>query len=79
MHYVYILQSKIDNSRYIGVTTDLKGRLQEHNSGSSKYCSSKHPYRFIWCCIFTKKRKAYRFELYLKSSSGYAFTKKHLI
>lgn len=79
MYYVYILKSEIDSSRYIGVTTNLKRRLQEHNSGSSKYCSSKRPYQLIWCCIFTNKKKAYEFELYLKSSSGYAFTKKHLI
>jgi len=78
MYYVYILKSKIDNSRYVGTTADLKRRLQEHNSGSSRYCSSKCPYRLIWYCIFTDKKKAYRFELYLKSSSGYAFTKKHL-
>jgi len=79
MYFVYILQSEIDNSRYIGFTADIKRRLQEHNSGSSKYCSSKRPYKLIWCCIFSNKKKAYEFELYLKSSSGYAFMKKHLI
>lgn len=79
MYYVYILSSKIDYSRYIGVTGDLKRRLKEHNSGLSKYSSSKRPYKLIWCCIFTNKKKAYEFELYLKSSSGFAFTKKHLI
>lgn len=79
MYFVYILQSRVDGSRYIGVTTDLKRRLQEHNSGSSRYCNSKRPYKLVWCCIFANKKKAYEFELYLKSSSGYAFTKKHLV
>jgi predicted GIY-YIG superfamily endonuclease len=79
MYYVYILRSKKDQSRYIGITNDLKRRLQEHNSGSAIYSSKKRPYQIIWCCIFVSKNKAYDFERYLKSSSGYAFTKKHLI
>lgn len=79
MYYVYILKSEIDNSRYIGVSIDLKRRLKEHNSGLSEYCNSKRPYQIIWCCVFANKKKAYEFELYLKSGSGFAFTKKHLI
>ena len=79
MYYVYILQSKKDDSCYIGVTTDLKRRIQEHNSGSTKYSNSKRPYKLIWYCSFPNKRRAYDFERYLKSSSGYAFTKKRLV
>ena len=79
MYYVYILKSQKDKTRYIGVTTDLERRLQEHNSGSVQYSRSKRPYRLVWYCVFTSKQKAYNFEQYLKSSSGYAFTKKRLI
>ena len=79
MYFVYILKSKIDGSRYIGVTTNLKRRLREHNTGSSKYCNSKRPYILTWFCAFSIKEKAYKFELYLKSSSGHAFAKKHFI
>lgn len=79
MYYVYILQSQKDGSRYIGVTTDLKRRLQEHNAGNVRYSNSKRPYRVQWYCAFTNKQKAYDFEKYLKSSSGYAFTKKRFL
>lgn len=79
MYYMYILQSKKDNSRYIGVTADLKKRFQEHNSGGAKYSSTKRPFILQWYSAFAEKQKAYEFERYLKSSSGYAFTKKHLI
>ncbi|MBU2109770.1 GIY-YIG nuclease family protein [Patescibacteria group bacterium] len=79
MYYVYILQSKKDNSRYIGTTNDLKRRVQEHNSGSSKYSRFKRPYHLIWYSAFRNKQKAYDFEKYLKSSSGYAFTNKRFI
>jgi len=79
MYYTYILQSKKDKSRYVGVTADLKKRLQEHNSGNSTYSNTKRPYELKWCSAFIDKQKAYQFERYLKSSSGHAFTNKHLL
>ncbi|MDP1707132.1 MAG: GIY-YIG nuclease family protein [bacterium] len=79
MYYVYILQSQRDDSRYIGVTTDLKKRLYQHNLGNSTYSDKKRPYKINWYSAFVSKEKAYAFEKYLKSSSGYAFTKKRLL
>lgn len=79
MYYTYILKSKIDSSKYIGVTTDLKQRLQQHNWKETKSNKSKAPFVVVWYCGFTKKEKAYDFEKYLKSSSGFAFTNKHLL
>ena len=79
MYYVYILKSEKDASKYIGVTANLKRRLLEHNNGNAHYSNTKRPYKLIWYSAFTDKTKAYGFEKYLKSSSGYAFTKKHLI
>jgi len=79
MYYTYILKSKKDDSKYIGSTTDLSKRLKEHNYGKSTYTDSKKPYILIWYCAFIEKEKAYNFEKYLKSSSGYAFSKKHLL
>ena len=79
MYYVYILRSMRDDSRYIGVTADLRKRLKEHNVGLSKYSDSKRPYKINWYCAFLNKQKAYSFEKYLKSSSGFAFRNKHLI
>ncbi len=79
MYYTYILQSQKDDSRYIGVTTDLKKRLVEHNVGGSIYSKTRRPYKIIWYAAFANKVRAYAFEKYLKSSSGYAFAKKRLI
>jgi putative endonuclease len=79
MHYVYILQSQKDSSFYIGVSSDLKRRLHEHNTLNSDYSSRKAPFVIKWYCAFDKKDKAYTFEKYLKSSSGYAFWKKRFI
>jgi len=79
MHYVYILKSRKDKTRYVGLMTDIKRRLQEHNSGSAQYSRSKRPYMLVWYCAFTNSQKAYDFEKYLKSNSGYAFTKKRFL
>ncbi|HEY4510425.1 MAG TPA: GIY-YIG nuclease family protein [Candidatus Paceibacterota bacterium] len=79
MHYVYILQSQRDESFYTGVTDSLKERIKEHNSGSNKYSSSRKPLSLIWYCAFEDKKKAYDFEKYLKSGSGFAFRNKHLV
>ncbi|MFH1170025.1 MAG: GIY-YIG nuclease family protein [Candidatus Vogelbacteria bacterium] len=79
MYYVYILKSLKDNSYYTGVTINLEKRLTEHNSGYSAYSSSKIPFEIVWHCTFLDRSKAYNFEKYLKSSSGFAFRNKHLI
>ncbi len=37
MRYVYMLQSETAaGRRYVGVTSDLKQRLRDHNSGKSR-------------------------------------------
>ena len=79
MHYVYIIQSSRNDSFYIGHSTDLKKRLDNHNSGSVKATASQVPYRIRWYCTFSQKEKAIEFEKYLKKGSGYAFMKKRLI
>jgi len=76
MYYVYIIKSKKDKSRYVGITKDLKQRLQEHNRGIVKFTASKLPYILVWYCAFSSKKKALEFERYLKSGSGIAFARK---
>ena len=78
MYYVYILRNE-SGEKYIGITQDLKKRLQEHNNGETKTTKNNGVYKIIWYCSFIDKARAYEFEKYLKSSSGYAFTNKRLI
>ena len=79
MHYVYILKSEKNKKYYTGVTDNLKRRIKEHNSGNSDFTSWSGPYKLVWYCAFYSKEKAYKFEDYLKSSSGFAFRNKTLI
>jgi predicted GIY-YIG superfamily endonuclease len=57
MFYVYILISQKDQSKYVGVTEDLKKRVKEHNSKQSVYSSTKAPYSLVWYCAFKEKER----------------------
>ncbi len=48
--YIYILESLKDKSHYIGISSDPKRRLEEHNSGKSLYTKRKRP----WIIIYTE-------------------------
>jgi putative endonuclease len=79
MHYVYILQSLVYGSYYVGSTTDLKRRFSEHNKGAVRSTSSKRPYKIVWYCGFSSKNKALDFEKYLKHGSGFALARKRFV
>jgi putative endonuclease len=77
MWYVYLPESETsDGQRYVGLTSDLKQRLVDHNSGKSAHTSKYVPWRLVTYVAFTNRRKAEAFERYLKSGSGHAFAKK---
>jgi putative endonuclease len=79
VYYVYLIQSlAAQGERYVGMTTDLKQRLQEHNAGKSSYTSKCRPWKLTTYIAFTDLAKAEAFERYLKSGSGHAFASKRL-
>jgi len=78
MWYVYILKCK-DGSPYIGCTSDVERRIDEHNSHKVHYTKDKTPVEINVYIAFKEKYKAFEFEKYLKSGSGIAFRNRHLI
>jgi putative endonuclease len=48
MFFVYILISKKDNKRYIGMTSDLNRRLFEHNTGLVKSTKNRTPLELVY-------------------------------
>jgi predicted GIY-YIG superfamily endonuclease len=78
MYYVYILLCA-DHSPYTGFSEDLKARIDRHNQGYVPATKSRRPVKLVFYCAFTDKYKALEFEKYLKSGSGRAFMKKHLL
>ncbi len=69
MFYVYLIQSKIDHSYYIGYTSDLKKRLTEHNQDKTKSIKHKIPYILIYYEAYNNKTEARKREIELKKKS----------
>jgi predicted GIY-YIG superfamily endonuclease len=77
--YVYILQSIAGPERYyVGITGDLRSRLQKHNAGAVTHTSKFAPWAIKTYVAFSDEKRAIEFEKYLKSASGRAFAKKRL-
>jgi predicted GIY-YIG superfamily endonuclease len=76
--FVYILRSESDPDRhYVGRTADVDNRLAWHNDGPSGYTRNHRPWSVIVSVEFPDESHAARFERYLKSGSGRAFSKRH--
>ena len=79
IYFVYSIQSKNNPDRYyIGLTSDVELRLEEHNAGKSIHTNKFKPWNLITYTAFADKSRAEKFEAYLKTSSGRAFAKKRL-
>jgi predicted GIY-YIG superfamily endonuclease len=78
MQYVYILACA-NGKHYIGCSSNLKDRLQRHQNGHVPATANILPVQLITYTAFEDKYKAFEFERYLKSGSGRAFAKRHLL
>ena len=78
MHYTYILESLSKKAeRYIGRTADLRRRLTEHNAGKCPHTAKYKPWKLKIYFAFDDPDICARFERWLKSGSGHAFSKRH--
>ncbi len=55
MFYTYILRSEKDKSYYIGTTSNLTNRLQEHNFGNTNYTKLKRPWVLLYSEEFSTR------------------------
>lgn len=72
-HYIYVLESSLDENRYIGYTTNLKERLKAHQKGLNFSTKFRRPFKLIYFegCLNIKDAK--RREDYLKTTQGRRF------
>ena len=79
MYCVYLLRSRrFPEKVYIGVTTDLNKRLEQHNAGlGSAYAAKYAPWSVVVTINFENRLRAEAFERYLKSGSGHSFARRH--
>ncbi|MFA6398139.1 MAG: GIY-YIG nuclease family protein [Patescibacteria group bacterium] len=70
MYYTYVLKSQKDNKLYIGYSTDLQKRFQEHQKGLVRSTKDRRPFKLIFYEAFKDKRDAIRRERYFKTDKG---------
>ena len=76
--FVYIIRSDADPSRhYTGISSNVGVRLEWHNRGPCGYTLHYRPWSLVVALEFPTEHDARRFERYLKSGSGRAFSKRH--
>ena len=73
MFFTYIIQSQVDNSYYIGHSSDINKRLEYHNEGLSRYTSKKIPWKLVYIETFHTKGEASKRELFLKKQRNRSF------
>ncbi len=73
MFYVYILQSEVDGSYYIGFTENLEKRISQHNNGESNYTRRKMPWKLAYFEAFETKADAIKRERFLKAQKNKVF------
>jgi putative endonuclease len=67
---VYILLFLKDENFYVGYTTDLPRRLDEHFQGRNTSTAPRRPFVLVHCEYYLAKADAERRETYLKTAKG---------
>ena len=77
--FTYILYSPSYNKHYFGYTSDLKRRLEFHNSGLSTFIKKFLPWNLIYFEEFDSRSEAMKREKFFKSYQGYKWLKENKI
>jgi len=77
-YYIYVLLSLKDGKLYIGLTTNLKKRLQEHTRGDVQSTKKRRYLKLIHYEYFINQKDAEAREIFLKSGYGHRQLKEIL-
>jgi len=82
-YWVYILRNDITGKLYKGQTSDLKSRLDRHNtheSGSMRYTyRQKGQWRLIYSEEYSTRGEAMKREKFLKTGQGREWIKANIL
>ncbi len=76
MYYVYVLKQKDSVHYYVGYTSNLLKRLKQHQENLTISTRSRQ-WQLVYYFACHNQLVAMKFERYLKTGSGRAFTIKH--
>jgi len=66
----YILYSSKLDKYYVGSTTDMPRRLEDHNRGKEKFTRTGCPWILVYTEVFIELLDARRRELYIKKQKS---------
>jgi putative endonuclease len=70
MHSVYVLRSRSCGRLYIGSTSNLERRIQQHNENLATATKNRGPWRLIYQESYPSRGEAMRREKYFKTGKG---------
>ena len=70
MFFVYVLKSVAHQRFYVGMTTDVERRIEEHNNAKTKSTKGWKPWKLFFFEEFPTREQARQREKYLKSGYG---------
>ena len=77
-YYVYVLESMKDGKQYIGFTSDLRKRMDQHQQGKSFATAPRRPFSLAYYEACRSRIDAVRREQYFKHSEGRRYLAKRL-
>ena len=78
MYYVYVLKSEKDGNFYIGYTSDLRNRVDMHNTGRVQSTKLRRPLRLVYYEACLQQEDALHRERYLKTTYGHRYIRNRL-
>ena len=78
IYYTYVLRSIEFERNYIGFTSNIQTRLEQHNSGKTKSTRPYKPWEMLFHEVHNSLEKALAREKWLKSGIGREFIKEKL-
>jgi len=74
-YYVYAIKSLVKSYIYVGLTSSIEKRLNQHNKGQNRSTKAYRPFKLIYTEAFKTRVEARSKEIYLKSGIGKEFLK----
>jgi putative endonuclease len=76
--YTYVLICEKTGTFYVGATSDLKKRLEQHRKGEVFYTRNRGPVKLVYCEACLNRDDSFRRERYLKSGMGKRYIRNRI-
>ena len=78
-YYIYVLRSDDFKRNYVGFTSNVDARLNQHNQGKTRSTKAFRPWKLLYYERYGTKKEAIERERFLKSGQGRDFIKQKIL